>query len=75
MVSAQETKGILREFAWDCYEFWANELETDNDAVVWPKVIMDLECVTHNPFSPKGDILDTEAKLEFIKNLKTDLNI
>lgn len=75
MVNAQETKGILQEFAWDCYEFWGNELETDDDAEVWPKVIVDLECVTHNPFSPKGDLLDDEAKAEFIKNLKLDLGI
>ena len=75
MVSAPETKGILKEFAWDCYEFWAKELETDNDTLVWPKVLMDLECITHDPFSPKGDLLDAEAKAEFIKNLKLDLSI
>lgn len=75
MINAQETKGLLKDFAWDCYEFWGNELETDDDAKVWPKVIMDLECVTHDPFSPKGDLLDAEAKAEFIKNLKLDLGI
>lgn len=75
MINAQETKRLLKEFAWSCYEFWANELDTDNDALVWPKVLMDLECVTHDPFSPKGDLLDAEAKAEFIKNLKVDLGI
>lgn len=75
MLNANETKKLLKEFAWDCYEFWANELKTDEDFKVWPKVIMDLECVTHDPFSPKGDLLDAEAKAEFIKNLKLDLGI
>ncbi len=75
MINAIETKGILREFAWDCYEFWTNELKVNNDAEVWSKVIMDLECITHNPFNPKGDLLDTGAKVEFIKELKMDLGI
>lgn len=75
MINAQETKRLLKEFAWDCYSFWGNELETDDDTLVWPKVLMDLEGVTHDPFSPKGDLLDAEAKAEFIKNLKLDLGI
>ena len=75
MLNAQETRGILNEFSLDCYEFWVNELGTDNDVEVWPKVIMDLECVTHNPFSPKGDLLDADAKAEFIEHLKSDLGI
>ena len=75
MINAQETKRLLKDFAWECYEFHGNELETDDDALVWPKVIIDLECVTHDPFSPKGDLLDAEAKAEFIKNLKLDLGI
>ena len=75
MINAQETKRLLKEFTWSCYEFWANELCTDKDEKVWPKVIMDLECVTRDPFSPKGDLLDAEAKAEFIKNLKLDLGI
>lgn len=75
MINAQETKRLLKKFTWECYSFWANELETYDDAKVWSKVIMDLECVTHDPFSPKGDLLGAEAKAEFIKNLKLDLGI
>lgn len=75
MINAQETKRLLKDFLWDCYSFWCNELETYDDAKVWPKVIMDLECVTHNPFSPKGELLDAEAKAEFIRELKLDLGI
>jgi hypothetical protein len=75
MLSAKETKRLLKEFAWECYEFWSNELETDDDAKVWPKVLMDLECATHDPFSPKGEKLDAEAKTELIKQLKSDLGI
>ena len=75
MLSSKETKRLLDEFAWESYQFWCNELETDDDVKVWPKVLMDLECVTHDPFSPKGDLLDTEAKVEFIQQLKSDLGI
>ena len=75
MINAQETKRLLRKFALECYEFWANELCTDKDERVWPKVFMDLECVTRDPFSPNGDLLDVESKEEFIQNLKLDLRI
>ena len=75
MINAKETKRLLKEFAWDCYSFWGNELGTDDDAKVWSKVIMDLECVTHDPFSPQGDVLDVETKAEFIKELKMNLGI
>lgn len=34
MLNAKETKKLLKEFSWSCYEFWANELETDNDKEV-----------------------------------------
>ena len=75
MINAQETKRLLKDFAWECYEFWANELETDDDKDVWHRVIVDLEGCKHNPFTTKGDVLDVEAKAEFIKNLKLDLGI
>ena len=75
MLNKKETKRLLKEFAWSCYEFWANELNTDDDKEVWPKVIRDLECTNHNPFSPQGEELDKDAKAEFIKQLKPDLDI
>lgn len=75
MLNAKETKRSLKEFAWENYEFWANELNTDDDKEVWPKVIRDLECTNHNPFSPQGEELDKDAKAEFIKELKQNLSI
>ena len=75
MLNAKETKRLLKEFAWENYEFWANELNTDDDKEVWPKVIRDLECTNHNPFSPQGEELDKDTKAEFIKQLKLDLDI
>ena len=75
MLNAKETKKLLKEFAWDCYKFWANELDTDDDTQVWSKVMMDLQGVSHNPFTPQGELLDTEAKAEFINQLKQDLGI
>ena len=75
MVDAKETKEMLKRFAWDCYEFWANELDTEDDREVWPKAIKDIEGVGHDPFSPQGDVLDADAKAEFINQLKQDLGI
>lgn len=75
MLNAQETKMLLKDFAWECYEFHANELETDGDAKVWPKVIKDLEMTSNDPFSPNGGLLDMDAKGEFIAHLKLDLGI
>ena len=75
MLNAKETKKLLKEFLWECYEFWSNELETDDDSKVWPKVIKDLESTNNDPFSPQGELLDAEAKAEFMKELKLDLGI
>ena len=75
MLNKKETKRLLKEFAWSCYEFWANELNTDDDKEVWPNVIKDLEATNNDPFNPQGELLDAEAKAEFIKQLKLDLDI
>ena len=75
MLNADKTKKLLREFSWQCYEFWAKELDTDDEKYVWGRVIMDVESCKHDPFTPKGELLDEEAKEEFIKNLKLGLGI
>ena len=75
MLNAKETKKTLKAHTWSCYEFWANELETDDDKEVWPNVIKDLEATNHDPFSPQGELLDAEAKAEFMKELKLNLGI
>ena len=75
MLNKKETKRLLKEFAWSCYEFWANELNTDDDKEVWTNVIRDLECTNHDPFSPKGEELDKNAKTEFMKELRINLGI
>ena len=75
MLNASITKKLLKEFTWQNYEFWANELDTDDDKEVWLKAIKDLEECNHDPFSPQGELLDLEAKAEFIKQLKLDLGI
>ena len=75
MLNAKETKKLLKEFSCECYEFWANELETNNDKEVWPRAIKDLEDTNHDPFSPQGELLDAETKAEFMKELKLNLGI
>ena len=75
MLNARETKKLLKEFTWSCYEFWANDLRTDDDSKVWLNVIKDLEATDNDPFSPQGELLDVEAKKDFIEQLKFDLGI
>jgi hypothetical protein len=75
MLNANKTKKLLREFSWQCYEFWANELDTDDEKEMWCRVIVDVEGCQHDPFVPKGELLDAEAKAEFIKELKLNLGI
>ena len=75
MLNARETKKLLKEFTWECYEFHANELRVDLDSKVWPNVIKDLEATDNDPFSPQGELLDAEAKKDFIEQLKYDLGI
>ena len=75
MLNAKETKELLRDFVWENYEFWSNELGTDNDNEVWPKVIEDLKWTNHDPYSPNGEGIDQAAKIEFIAELKKDLGL
>lgn len=75
MINARETKRLLKEFSWECYEFHANDQRTNDDKKVWPLVIKDLEVIDYDPFSPQGDLLDVEAKRDFIEQLKYDLGI
>ena len=75
MLNIKETKKLLKELSWEYYEFWANELNTDDDKEVWPNVIKDLEGTNHDPFSPQGELLDKDAKAEFMKELKLNLGI
>ena len=75
MINTRETKRLLKNFVWECYEFHANDLRTDDDSKVWPKVIIDLESTDNDPFNPQGELLDVEAKKDFIEQLKYDLGI
>lgn len=79
MIDAKRTESILKQMAWECFEFWANELEIPQDGSedrkVWERVIEDLKEVNHNPYTPQGDELDPVARAKFIKTLKQDLGI
>lgn len=75
MLNEKETKKLLKEMAWACYEFWANELNTDDDKKVWPNVIKELEDADYETFSTQGKLLDAEVKAEFIEQLKSELGI
>ena len=75
MLNANKTTKLLREFSWQCYEFWSRELKTDDEKYVWHRVIVDIEGYNHDPFAPKGELLDEEAKAEFIKELKMKIGI
>lgn len=72
MLNREETYQILGEFFNDCVKFWILSGVKDYKEA-FTLAIKDVEGVTHNPYSPQGELLDVEAKRLFIKYRNIDL--
>ena len=72
MLNRQETYKILAEFFNDCVKFWILSGVKDYREA-FTLAIKDVEGITHNPYLPQGELLNTEAKTLFINNRKMDL--
>ena len=72
MLSKQETQLALEQFFKDCERFWKRIGADEREA--FESAIEDVKRITTNPFSPRGDKLDPEAKAEFIKYREQDLS-
>ena len=73
MLSKHETLVIMEDFFRDCFGFWRRNVNDEREA--FEKALNDITCITTNPFSPHGDMLDKEAKEKYIKNKKMDLGM
>lgn len=65
MLGYKETHDIVRAFYVDCVRFWKQEGKGVQEAHRLAK--KDLEAITTNPFSPRGELLNPEAKADFLK--------
>lgn len=65
MLGYKETYDIVKAFYIDCVKFWTQQGENVHEAHNMAK--KDLEAITTNPFSPRGELLNPEAKADFLK--------
>jgi hypothetical protein len=73
MLSKHETELIMEKFFNDCLSFWKREGHDSRDA--FAKALNDVRSLERDPFSPCGDKLDEEAKLNFIRYREMDLGV
>lgn len=71
MLNHDQTYSILGEFFNACLKFWWSAGKDQRTA--WEWAIRDIEGITTDPYSPQGELLDTEAKDLFIKYREVDL--
>lgn len=66
MLSKENTMEILNQFSQECYNFWMKQGAGHKFA--FEVTLQNIECFKHNPYNPYSELLDVEAKKEFIKN-------
>lgn len=66
MLSKEKTMEILNQFSQECYNFWMRQGKNHKDA--FKLMLKDIECIKHDPYEPCGELLDVEAKKEFIRS-------
>ena len=71
MLSKHETQLALERFFKECEDFWRRTGMDEREA--FEGALDDTKRVSTDPFSPRGDKLDLEAKAEFIKYREQDL--
>jgi hypothetical protein len=66
MLSKEKTMEILNQFSQECYNFWMKQGASHKYA--FELMLKNIECIKHDPYKPCGELLDVEAKKEFIKS-------
>lgn len=66
MLSKEKTMEILNQFSQECYNFWRKQGASHKYA--FELTLQHIECIKHDPYEPCGELLDVEAKKEFIKS-------
>lgn len=66
MLSKEKTMEILNQFSQECYNFWMRQGKSHSES--FELMLKDIERIKHDPYEPCGELLDVEAKKEFIKS-------
>ena len=72
MLTRKETYKLLEEFFNDCVKFWILSGVKDYREA-FTLAIKDVAAIQSDPYSPQGELLNTEAKKQFIENRRMDL--
>lgn len=64
MLNYDKTIDVLQAFYEDCRAFWVRECANTREA--HKRAVEDVERLSTNPFSPNGELLNIEAKAEFV---------
>lgn len=71
MLTVKETELAMERFFNDSLNFWKRIGFDERQA--FEAALEDTKKITTNPFSPRGDKLDEETKINFIKYREMDL--
>ena len=71
MLTVKETELAMERFFNDSLNFWKRIGFDERQA--FEAALEDTKKITTNPFSPRGDKLDQETKINFIKYREMDL--
>ena len=71
MIGKEETIDLLNSFFEDCLAFWVRQGKSYREA--FELAINETSQVTRNPFAPIGDLINQDAKQEYIKKMKVAL--
>lgn len=67
MMEYEKTFKVLEAIHESCVEFWMGEGKDDYSA--YKLAQQDIEGIVTNPFSPLGDTLNPDAKVEFLRKV------
>lgn len=65
MIGKEETIDLLDRFFADCLAFWLSQGKDDQES--FELALNETSQVVRNPFAPMGDMIDQDAKQEYIK--------
>ena len=71
MIGKEETTYLLNRLFEDCFAFWVNEGK--DDKMAFKLALKETEWTTHHPFTPSGDLLDPDAKQEYVDKMRKEL--
>lgn len=71
MLTVKETELVIDKFFNECLRYWKMQLNDERKAYEY--AIDDIERMKHDPYVPKGDLIDVPTKEAYVKYRKMDL--